>query len=51
MEGCNCPDGFALDASDVCVPISECPCLYQGKEYKSGYEMIQRDADGIDQAW
>ncbi|KAA0190908.1 hypothetical protein HAZT_HAZT005302, partial [Hyalella azteca] len=46
VEGCNCPEGFTLDASGICVPMSQCPCVYLGKEYKAGYEMMQPDAEG-----
>ncbi|XP_063867870.1 uncharacterized protein LOC135104399 [Scylla paramamosain] len=46
VEGCNCLEGFSLDSSGICVPITECPCVYQAKEYKPGYEMMQIQPDG-----
>ncbi|OCT73505.1 hypothetical protein XELAEV_18036482mg [Xenopus laevis] len=32
-EGCVCDDGFILDV-DVCVPISQCGCVFNGLYYK-----------------
>ncbi|KAK7066927.1 Mucin-5B [Halocaridina rubra] len=46
VEGCNCLEGFSLDNSGICVPVTECPCIYDNKEYKPGYEMLQEQADG-----
>ncbi|KAK3857259.1 hypothetical protein Pcinc_036476, partial [Petrolisthes cinctipes] len=46
VEGCNCLDGFSLDTDGICVPVTECPCVYEGKEYKPGYEMLQAQPDG-----
>ena len=51
VEGCNCAQGFTLNAQEQCVPISACPCIYLGKEYKSGYEMMQPNADGDKSVW
>ncbi|XP_071530009.1 uncharacterized protein [Panulirus ornatus] len=45
VEGCNCLEGFSLDGDGICVPITECPCVYDAKEYKAGYEMMQQQAD------
>lgn len=51
VEGCNCLEGFSLDSSGICVPITECPCVYQAKEYKPGYEMMQIQPDGTYRVW
>lgn len=51
VEGCNCPDGFSLDQDGICVPITDCPCVFESKEYKPGYEMLQRQPDGSDMVW
>nr|XP_045582100.1 uncharacterized protein LOC123745535 [Procambarus clarkii] len=45
VEGCNCLDGFSLDGTGMCVPVTECPCVYEAKEYKPGYEMMQQQPD------
>ncbi|CAL4060988.1 unnamed protein product, partial [Meganyctiphanes norvegica] len=45
-EGCSCMDGFTLLADGICVPVSECPCIYGNKEFKAGYEMMQNNPDG-----
>nr|XP_045582104.1 hemocytin-like isoform X3 [Procambarus clarkii] len=46
VEGCNCPPGYTLDNDDICVPVSECPCVYEGDEYKPGHKMQQPQTDG-----
>lgn len=51
VEGCNCLEGFSLDSDGLCVPITECPCVYQAKEYKPGYEMMQIQPDGTYRVW
>ena len=33
VEGCNCPPGQVLNATNVCVPKSHCPCDYNGRKY------------------
>ncbi|XP_041445538.1 mucin-2 [Xenopus laevis] len=30
IDGCGCPDGMYVNEKDVCVPISQCSCYYQG---------------------
>lgn len=32
LEGCFCPQGTVLD-NNRCVPATNCPCIYKGKEY------------------
>uniref|UniRef100_A0A3B4ULI5 VWFD domain-containing protein n=1 Tax=Seriola dumerili TaxID=41447 RepID=A0A3B4ULI5_SERDU len=34
-EGCSCDDGYIL-SGDVCVPFSQCGCLYNGRYYHIG---------------
>ncbi|XP_071530011.1 hemocytin-like isoform X2 [Panulirus ornatus] len=42
VEGCNCPEGFSLNGDDVCVPVSDCPCVYEAKTFKAGHKMMQQ---------
>ncbi|KAF5291992.1 hypothetical protein FQA39_LY14109 [Lamprigera yunnana] len=42
-EGCYCPEGTAFYNSK-CIPIDECPCMNNGKEYISG-KSISRDCN------
>lgn len=41
VEGCNCPDGQTLNADGVCVSITQCPCIFQGRDYPPGYTTLQ----------
>ncbi|XP_056237739.1 IgGFc-binding protein [Seriola aureovittata] len=34
-EGCSCDDGYIL-SGDVCVPFSQCGCLYNDRYYRIG---------------
>ncbi|CAH2275808.1 Hypothetical predicted protein, partial [Pelobates cultripes] len=39
VSGCVCPEGLVIDdlgGSSICIPISDCPCVYAGQIYKSG---------------
>ncbi|XP_062321518.1 IgGFc-binding protein-like [Osmerus eperlanus] len=38
-EGCICNDGFLL-SDNMCVPVAECGCVYQGQYYTSGQVFI-----------
>ena len=38
-EGCICDDGFLL-SDNMCVPVAECGCVYQGQYYTSGQVFI-----------
>lgn len=49
-EGCYCPPGYTLDENEVCIPISECPCLYDGEKHAVGY-VNMRNKTGSVQAW
>ncbi|KAK7483904.1 hypothetical protein BaRGS_00024788, partial [Batillaria attramentaria] len=33
VEGCNCPDGQALDDNGECVAVSQCPCVFDGRQF------------------
>ncbi|XP_048463236.1 mucin-2-like [Rhincodon typus] len=41
VDGCGCADGMYMNEKGICVPSSECPCLYQGTLLKAG-EMINQ---------
>lgn len=34
-EACSCDDGYIL-SGDVCVPLSQCGCLYDNNYYRTG---------------
>ncbi|KAJ3593145.1 hypothetical protein NHX12_005481 [Muraenolepis orangiensis] len=36
VSGCMCPSGRVSDGRGGCVLESDCPCVYNGKTYKSG---------------
>ena len=40
VEGCNCPDGKTLNDEGECIPTSQCPCLFDGKEFQPGFEAM-----------
>ncbi|XP_014235981.1 hemocytin [Trichogramma pretiosum] len=48
VEGCNCPRGQSLDSKGNCVPIAQCPCLRDGKEFAPGVSEV-RTVDGVHQ--
>ncbi|XP_014665852.1 PREDICTED: hemocytin-like [Priapulus caudatus] len=39
VEGCECPEGEALDVNGHCIPIMTCPCTHSGKEYPAGADI------------
>lgn len=41
VEGCNCPDGEALDENGECIPIGQCKCEHDGLEFPPGYKEIR----------
>jgi von Willebrand factor len=41
VDGCNCPRGKTLDKNDDCIPVTECPCVYQGREYPAGAKNLK----------
>ncbi|XP_077654314.1 mucin-5AC [Urocitellus parryii] len=36
VDGCACPEGTLLDASDKCVPAASCPCYHRGSMVPNG---------------
>uniref|UniRef100_A0A2C9M9G4 Hemocytin n=1 Tax=Biomphalaria glabrata TaxID=6526 RepID=A0A2C9M9G4_BIOGL len=40
VEGCNCLTGQTLNDQGQCVPIADCPCIFNGKQYPSGYTTV-----------
>jgi hypothetical protein len=50
VAGCNCPNGQTLDREGgKCIPVSQCPCEYDGKQYESDQIILQpRQTDGVD---
>ncbi|KAJ8974052.1 hypothetical protein NQ317_002298, partial [Molorchus minor] len=45
-EGCNCPDGQALDDNGECIPIGQCKCQHEGMEFPSGYKEVRPAPNG-----
>ncbi|KAK7109139.1 mucin-5B-like [Littorina saxatilis] len=41
VEGCNCPDGQALNDQGQCVPTVQCPCVFDDREYPAGYATLK----------
>lgn len=41
VTGCNCPIGKTLDKNGDCIPVSDCPCVYQGLEYAAGTKHLK----------
>lgn len=50
VEGCNCPEGQALDDNGECIPISECECQLNGLTFPSGYKEV-RPASKAPELW
>lgn len=47
VEGCNCPEGQTLDASNgECIPIAQCPCVYADREYEANHREIRPSDKG-----
>ncbi|XP_072277622.1 mucin-5B-like [Pyxicephalus adspersus] len=36
VSGCLCPEGLLLNHNGTCIREEQCPCIYNGKHYKSG---------------
>ncbi|CAH1404838.1 unnamed protein product [Nezara viridula] len=47
LEGCNCPSGFVLDSRGVCIPIAQCPCIFNGLQYPPGHAEIRPASKGL----
>lgn len=41
VEGCNCPDGQTLSDDGQCVPVSTCPCIFDGRSYPAGFSILK----------
>ncbi|CAG5117516.1 unnamed protein product, partial [Candidula unifasciata] len=41
VEGCNCPDGQTLGNDGRCIPISSCPCIFDGRVYPAGFTTLR----------
>lgn len=39
--------GLYLDG-DTCIPVDQCPCIYDNKKYSSGEAIIERCRDWYD---
>lgn len=46
VEGCNCPEGEALDDIGECIPIGECKCYLDGIQFHAGYKEIRNTTKG-----
>jgi hypothetical protein len=38
FEGCVCGVGMAKNDKGICLPVSSCPCYFNGVEYEDGYQ-------------
>ncbi|XP_063975011.1 hemocytin [Diachasmimorpha longicaudata] len=41
VEGCNCPEGQTLNPYGECIPIGQCPCTFNGMEFRPGHKEIR----------
>lgn len=48
VEGCNCPEGQALDENGECIPIGSCSCQHEGLEFPAGYKEIRPASKGLE---
>ncbi|XP_050302983.1 hemocytin [Anthonomus grandis grandis] len=48
VEGCNCPEGQALDGNGECIPIGQCPCQQEGLEFQAGYKEVRPGTHGLE---
>uniref|UniRef100_A0AAR5QHC1 Hemocytin n=1 Tax=Dendroctonus ponderosae TaxID=77166 RepID=A0AAR5QHC1_DENPD len=48
VEGCNCPDGEALEDNGECIPIGQCKCQQDGLEFQAGYKEIRQEPRGLE---
>ncbi|KAF7263559.1 hypothetical protein GWI33_001874, partial [Rhynchophorus ferrugineus] len=46
-EGCNCPEGEALDENGECIPIGQCKCQHEGIDYPAAYKEIRPGTKGL----
>nr|CAH7739498.1 unnamed protein product [Callosobruchus chinensis] len=45
-EGCNCPEGEAMDDRGECTPIGQCKCQHDGIEFPPGYKEVRPAPNG-----
>lgn len=50
VESCTCPAGLIFDHKGHCVPISSCPCVWNGLQYPAGHKEVRRSSKGT-QFW
>ncbi|XP_025836285.1 hemocytin [Agrilus planipennis] len=48
IEGCNCPEGEALDEYGECIPIGQCSCQHEGLEFRAGYKEVRPASKGLE---
>ncbi|XP_030749920.1 hemocytin [Sitophilus oryzae] len=48
VEGCNCPEGEALDDNGECIPIGQCKCQHEGLDFPAGYKEIRPGTKGLE---
>ncbi|XP_055854171.1 hemocytin [Episyrphus balteatus] len=41
IEGCRCPKGEYLNEKNECVPAKDCPCVYDGMTFNTGYKEVR----------
>uniref|UniRef100_A0A061QFX2 Putative hemolectin n=1 Tax=Cupiennius salei TaxID=6928 RepID=A0A061QFX2_CUPSA len=41
VQGCACAEGTALNSEGFCVPVDQCPCIYEDKEYLPSSVTVQ----------
>ncbi|KAF4518674.1 hypothetical protein B566_EDAN002708, partial [Ephemera danica] len=45
VQGCSCPRGQTLNREGVCILLERCPCLYDGKEFAFGEQILKQDGE------
>ncbi|KAK6166495.1 hypothetical protein SNE40_023168 [Patella caerulea] len=40
VEGCTCPSGYTLNDLSECIPISDCYCIFDNREYQPGFTTL-----------
>ncbi|XP_066254573.1 hemocytin [Euwallacea similis] len=48
VEGCNCPEGEALDDNGECIPIGQCKCYQEGLDFQAGYKEVRPASHGVE---
>ncbi|XP_050525527.1 hemocytin [Daktulosphaira vitifoliae] len=47
VEGCYCPLGSTLSEFGECIPMSECPCYYNGQKYNYGQKRMDGSTNDL----